>query len=223
MARVAGGRIDSRLRRAHGGSEGLARLMAMRVLTGPARRRRRAMLACVSAFAGVVVVIVARPVPASAHTELVASVPRDGAVLAEPPASARLTFGEVLGSTTARVALSRDGAVTSLPADPVVSGNEVLQQLPASVPVGKWVLAYRVVSQDGHPVSGQITFYIGTRPADTPSSAPRKSSDARTSFRIILLVPIGIALLALAGLTYYVLRGSRRQRHDPDDGADADP
>ena len=105
---------------------------------------------------------------ASAHASLIGSDPVQGAALPQPPASARLTFSDPVDPQFVSVSLTdQDGGHPQLPA-PSVAQNEVTQALP-ELTNGSYTLAYRIVSADGHPVTGQLQFTVS---ANTPAPAP---------------------------------------------------
>lgn len=120
---------------------------------------------------------------AQAHSELVSSSPEDGQVLDAPPTEVTFTFNEdLLPDFVNFVATNADGDVTEL----VVSGLNgptVVLAWPPQAPGGEWQIDYRVVSADGHPVDGSITFsYVAESPSPTPTpSTPSPSPSATTS------------------------------------------
>ncbi|MEU3170315.1 copper resistance protein CopC [Streptosporangium sp. NPDC006930] len=56
------------------------------------------------------------------------------------------------------------------------AGDTVTSDVPEPLPAGRYVIAWRVVSPDGHPIEGEIPFTV-TAPA-TPSSAPSRTPTA---------------------------------------------
>lgn len=112
--------------------------------------------------------------PAQAHSELVSTNPEDGARLDAPPTTVSFTFNEDLLPDFVRfIATDPSGQTGDLPASSV-EGSTATIAWPADAPGGEWTVSYRVVSQDGHPVEGGITFsYAGATPT---SSAPQPSS-----------------------------------------------
>lgn len=103
--------------------------------------------------------------PARAHATLVASDPAEGAVLAEAPEQVTFTFSEP-------VALVPDGVQVFDPAgEPVaveasVTDAVLAVTLPEPVGEGTTVVAWRIVSDDGHPISGSLRFSVGA-PSET--------------------------------------------------------
>lgn len=111
--------------------------------------------------------ILAAPPPAWAHNEVVATSPQDGGTVPALPATLSVTFSEQLDPSQTQIAVTLSGSVVDgLPA-PAVDGNRIEQQLGAAAVPGQYVLAYRVVSTDGHPVSGTLDFTV-----DVPVQAP---------------------------------------------------
>src|SRR4051794_8831659 len=86
-----------------------------------------------------------------AHASLVSSIPLDGTVLSAVPSSLILQFNEPIAVTSVRLT-SSDGSQRDLRAD--VQNEEVVVSIPPDVPPGSQVVSYRVISADGHPVSG---------------------------------------------------------------------
>lgn len=111
------------------------------------------------------------PSSAAAHSSRVETNPEHGATLEMLPAEATVTFNEA--PKTADVVLAGpDGRLAKLKTQ--VVGSTVKVRLPANGPRGAYTLSYRIVSADGHPVSGSVTFRVTTGPA--PSTADPEAS-----------------------------------------------
>ncbi|MBO9357623.1 copper resistance protein CopC [Bordetella petrii] len=96
-----------------------------------------------------------------AHASLIASTPRAGAVLPQAPATARLTFNESVSPLVIKV-IQPDGSIKDITHTEVLSaGLEV--PLPTLDQQGSYVLSWRVVSADGHPVGGTVPFSVGVQ------------------------------------------------------------
>lgn len=123
--------------------------------------------------------------PASAHTALVSSDPADGAQLKQAPTSIALTFTETmstdLSAVTLRVAKS---PAIKLPLSSGATPEVLLAEVPAELPAGeKWTVAYRVVSRDGHPVTGELNFTVAAAavsPTPAPTTPPAEPTDTAT-------------------------------------------
>lgn len=132
--------------------------------------------------------------PAQAHSELVSTDPADGAVLDAPPTIVSFTFNEPLMPDFVRfIGTDPSGNTGDLPVSSV-EGPTATIAWPASAPGGEWTVSYRVVSQDGHPIEGGITFsYADASPTASPTSAAPTSaaptSQAPTSAEPTSAVP----------------------------------
>ena len=161
--------------------------------------------------------------PAWAHAALVSSDPSDGQRLAALPGSATWTFNEEISPPSYVVVTAPDGSRADQ-GEPRVDGSEVSVDL-AKGREGTYALAFRVISADGHPVTGRLTFVVGDGPLDTtgPSLAATPSEDpaaerAGTSGGGAgsgvglgtVQVAVGAGLLAAAGLLWLLAR--RRPR-----------
>ncbi len=119
---------------------------------------------------------------AQAHSELVSSSPEDGQVLDAPPTEVTFTFNEdLLPDFVNFVATDPGGQVLEL-AVSGVNGPTATVAWPAEAPGGEWRVDYRVVSQDGHPVDGSITFsYAAESPSPTPTPSTPSPSPTTSS------------------------------------------
>ena len=149
------------------------------------------------------------PSPVSAHSNEVLTNPDDGARLESLPVEATMAFGEV--PKTADVVLaSPDRTVHQLPSQ--IDGTVVLVGLPPNGPRGTYKLSYRVVSTDGHPVSGSTTFTVTTGPTPSVPAPPTPSESASSTGSArdwLVPVVIGVAALGFVGMVL-VARSVRR-------------
>jgi copper transport protein len=101
--------------------------------------------------------------PAFAHAQLLETSPTSGAVLPTPPAQVVLTFGEaVQAPPTAIEIFSADGRQlhTGPAGHPASRPDQVAVALSGSLK-GTYVVSWRVISADTHPVQGAFTFSVG--------------------------------------------------------------
>ena len=106
---------------------------------------------------------------ALAHAALVASDPADGAVLAKAPADLSLTFDEPVSPLILRL-VEPDGRAAPL-GTPKLEGNRLLAATPPDLGTGSYVLSWRIISEDGHPVGGAVVFSIGMPSAGAAAEA----------------------------------------------------
>ncbi|MEU4156525.1 copper resistance protein CopC [Actinoplanes sp. NPDC026670] len=153
--------------------------------------------------------------PVSAHADLVRSDPAQGAVLATAPTRILLTFDETVRGVPDGVQIF-DARGDLVEARTTVTGAELTVDPAGSLGTGTTVLTWRVVSDDGHPISGALSFSIGapTGPAVTlPAAEPTTVPDV--PWALTLLRWLGYAgLLLAAGLvvfaTFFLSGGSSR-------------
>lgn len=114
---------------------------------------------------------------AFAHSDLVSSDPEDGAQLDRAPQEIVLTFSEPLLPDFVRVIVTNpDGEIGDLIITGV-DGPTAVAKWPQNLVPGDWTVTYRVVSQDGHPVEGSISFsYVDAAPSPSPSPTSESAS-----------------------------------------------
>ena len=100
---------------------------------------------------------------ANGHSALVLSNPTNDQVLEAFPSEMSLTFNEELisieGESINTLNLEgADGSNYDLLAPTVVGAVLSAKADSAEYPVGTYLLSYRVVSADGHPITGEISF-----------------------------------------------------------------
>lgn len=112
------------------------------------------------------------PTSASAHAQLESSDPADGATLTALPQTVSVTLNEDVGSGAVLRVLDSSGV--RVDDDQVTTaGRRVLVGVrPGSSAAGAYRVVYRVVSADGHPVSGEIGFRVQPSGDASPSTEP---------------------------------------------------
>ena len=100
---------------------------------------------------------------ASAHAVLDNSVPTSGATLEDTPLQIVLDFDESVESSLGYIKLfSSSGKRVQLPAVKAdASDASIVRVIPPTLAQDSYVAVYRVISADGHPVEGAITFRVG--------------------------------------------------------------
>ncbi|WP_246274083.1 copper resistance CopC/CopD family protein [Phytohabitans houttuyneae] len=107
----------------------------------------------------------ATPSPAWAHASLVYASPADQQTLQESPDRLRLQFTEAVSATAGGIRLydaAGQAVPLSAPTHPPADQTTVDVLLAEPLPDGGYALSWRVVSADSHPVSGALTFTVGT-------------------------------------------------------------
>lgn len=166
--------------------------------------------------------LVTSPTWVGAHAELESSIPDAGSVLSVMSESISLTFGEALitleGEKVNTIALA-DPAGRDIPLSPSVVEEATLSAEIADLAnsifaPGEYTITYRVVSADGHPISGSIPFTLKpeqSAPAESNSnqsesemtSATEESTPSSPGNSSIILIA---TLLFLAIGSFYIIR-----------------
>jgi methionine-rich copper-binding protein CopC len=134
--------------------------------------------------------------PASAHAALVGSDPADGTSSATAPTTITFTFNENIAQPAYIAVQAPDGTQVE------VTGVRAVD--------GTYSASYRVVSSDGHPVTGTITYTVTTGRSVTQVEAPVEETFLhRHSSHLIWGVLAAVVAIAL-------LLAPLRRRHDAD-------
>lgn len=128
-----------------------------------------------------------------AHASLIDTAPADGAMLRSAPSDLTLHFNEAVAPLVFKLALP-DGSVQALTQTATIE-NGLKLALPAVKGDGTYLLSWRVVSADGHPVGGSLTYSIGARTG--VNAAEAMVSDAASSMPPSLMAAIWTVRLAL--------------------------
>jgi hypothetical protein len=138
------------------------------------------------------------------------------------PEAATLTFNQpVLAKGAAASLEGADGQVQTL-ADVAVQGRSAEFVLPATTAPGAQILRWRVVSTDGHPISGTVGFTVTVNsppstkaatptPSRTPGSDQTSSSGDDSQATEVL---IGGAIGAALGTVWVIVDWQRRRRRE---------
>jgi copper transport protein len=143
--------------------------------------------------------------PASAHAQLVSTDPAQGSVLTTAPATVTLTFNEHVIPVDEHARLfGPSGKEMQAPA----TGRDraVIVKLPGDLADGTWIVSWRVLSADGHPVAGSLSFSIGAPSEGT--AAPSGEAGSSTTLNTVRSVLQGLAyvgVLLAAGLLVFLI------------------
>jgi copper transport protein len=153
------------------------------------------------------VAALALPASAFAHAALLRTVPAASGQVDVPPREVALTYSEVVEPRFAIVSVTNADGVQQVDGGPRHSPTDATT---LDVPVKKlaqgWYLVFwRVISADGHPVRGAFTFAVGPNPGPAPQFViPSLSETAATPGLVIARFVVFLSLMAAVGL--FVLR-----------------
>lgn len=151
------------------------------------------MLAVVLGAIAAALLVLLTPSPAGAHASLTMTSPADGGALDTAPTEVRLSFSESVTATAGAIrVLDRDGERVDR-GSVEVDGANVVARL-GDIPDGSYVVAWRVVSADSHPINGSFTFVVGAgdAPLDDDLVASLIGDDSDGPWRVT-----GVATRAL--------------------------
>ncbi len=160
---------------------------------------------------------------AAAHTALMGSDPAKDAHLTAPPAAIVLTFSENINPAFATVVVRSADGRNCVSKSPQVEGPRLTTAVePNCLATGVYTVGYRVVSTDGHPVTGSYIFAIAgvtnepppasapTELAPSAAAAPSQSAPAGSDTKTTVITA-AVAGLALGGAIAFWQ--SRKHRH----------
>ncbi|MGH3730539.1 MAG: copper resistance protein CopC [Micromonosporaceae bacterium] len=138
--------------------------------------------------------------PAVAHAALLGSSPANGAVVEDAPSVVTLRFSEPVEPVPGQVRILAPDGGRADNGEPRASGGEVRITMRDGAPKGTYLVTFRVVSADGHPVTGGFTFSVG-EPSKSPPPAPAtEEQDPLVAWLLPALRYLGYAgLVLLAG------------------------
>lgn len=141
--------------------------------------------------------------PAQAHNVLISSDPADGAKLKASPSEVTLTFDQAIQpGDVNQIAVTGPGGTRWTEAPVQVDSNETRTKVRPLGPKGAYTIGYRVVSADGHPVSGQLRFELTEPGGGTPverEGDPAAQDDASGGLPLWAWI-VGAGGLLAAGL-----------------------
>ncbi|MEV7013141.1 copper resistance CopC family protein [Streptosporangium sp. NPDC051022] len=158
--------------------------------------------------------------PAQAHNVLIGSDPQDGARLAAGPERITLTFDQSARQGFAQISVTGPDGTRWEDGKTTVDGAKVSVGVRPLGPAGQYVVGYRILSSDGHPVADKVTFTLTTagtgtaaQPDPAASAAPQTpdlSAQAAEAAQnggagMAVLWIVG-ALVLLGGATVVALR-----------------
>lgn len=178
-------------------------------------------------------ILIAGPAPlALAHADLILSTPDDGAQLPEVPTEVELTFSEDLLPETVVVSVEDSAGMVIRVLEYEVDGADVIVTWPPGLSGSDYTVNYRVVSQDGHPVSGSLSFTVdvpgvATGPSASPASVDPEAASAvdavesatTSSAAPMAAIAAGLGVGIAVGFLFWVTR--RRGRSSASDAPEA--
>ncbi|MDM4720752.1 copper resistance protein CopC [Micromonospora sp. WMMA1363] len=195
--------------------------MAMRTTTSLTERRPPSGSTRAAVLLGLVLaalcVTLTPASPAAAHAVVVSTTPQRDGIVGYAPRTVMITFSEPVAPVPGRVQVLAPNGKRIHTGEPDVRGAAL--RIPVRVPdqpLGTYLVSYRVISVDSHPVAGSFTYSAGAPSAAPPQPAAEEAAPAGP------LVPIAkyvgyLGLVAAVGppLLAATLWPRRRSRRGP--------
>jgi copper transport protein len=152
--------------------------------------------------------------PAAAHAELETTDPANGARFpaGEPPASVRMTFSEDVELANDSVRLfGADAAPIEGVGDPQLAdgGLAITATLP-DLADGAYIVSWRAVSEDAHPIDGSFSFTVGEGEAASADVVDSLQTHGNKTIGVLFGTVRGLAfagLLVLVGAVWFLRLG----------------
>lgn len=184
------------------------------------RMTRRSWSIPLAVLFGALLILVLPAAPASAHALLERTAPVAGSVTDQLPGEITLTFTEPVRIVADKIRVTApDGSRADL-GKPVARDAELVIPLKPGGPKGTYLVSYRVISADSHPVSGGYSFSYGEVSA-VPSTAD-DGADVKTDALVKNAMSVarfigftGLVLLVGPALVLFALWPRRLSARDP--------
>jgi copper transport protein len=155
-----------------------------------------------------VAALLALPAAAAAHAYLVKTVPAASVVLDQPPPNIQLTYDEaveprlaIISVTNAQGQQETTAPVYRSPDNP----DTLVVPVRAHLPEGWYLIYWRAISVDGHPVQGAFTYAVGPSTGPAPEfRVPNLSATAATPQLLIARWVMFVTVMSAIGL--FVMR-----------------
>lgn len=182
------------------------------------RRWFTRLTAAAGLLVAVVALLIAPAGPARAHAVLASSSPVASAVVSSGPVEVVLTFTESVRKVPGKIRVIAPDGSRADRGEPSFSGGVVTIPVDPDGGRGTYLVSYRVISADSHPVSGAFTYSVGA-----PSTPPVDSGDDSRADPLVgtavkvakYLGYVGLLLLVGSAMVLAVLWPRRLSRRGP--------
>jgi copper transport protein len=152
--------------------------------------------------------VLALPAAAWGHAALLHTVPQANVQLNRPPTEVRLTYSEAVEPRFAVVSVTNAAGHSQTAGSPRRAATDpktLVVPLKPNIAEGWYLVYWRVISVDGHPVRSAFEFAVGPNPGPQPQFViPSISETAATPRLITARSIVFVSLMAAIGL--FILR-----------------
>jgi copper transport protein len=162
---------------------------------------------CVLGLAALVATL-ALPGIASAHAYLVKTVPSASGFVNTPPPTVALTFDEAVEPRFAIISVTDVNGRQEATASPQRSSanpDTLVVPLRPHLPEGWYLVFWRAISVDGHPVQGAFTFAVGPNAGPQPQFVIPRIAQTATATRLVVARWVAV-LSVMVALGLFVFR-----------------
>lgn len=135
---------------------------------------------------------------ASAHAALIRTNPAPGSIVPSAPGAIVITFSEAVQPVTSRIRVIGPDGKRIDSGSPFIRGDELRIPIRTDGPRGTYLVSYRVISADTHPVGGGFVYSVG---APSPGGAPTPVNGGTTD----RVVATGVSIVQFLGFAGLVL------------------
>ena len=138
--------------------------------------------------------------PAAAHAFLVRTQPIQGSVVQDAPSQIVVTFSEPVQPVNDKIKILGPDGKQYQTGKSTVTGSALTIPVRSGTPKGTYVVEYRVISADGHPVGAGFTFSLGAQSANKANATADSSgsTDTFVAWSVSIADFLGFAGLILA-------------------------
>jgi copper transport protein len=162
-------------------------------------RRRRSILVALAGLALGALGIFALPAsPAAAHAALVRTQPVQASVVQDAPSEIVVTFSEHVQPVADKIKVIGPDGKRYDKGTPTVNGADLDIPMRPGAPHGTYVVGYRVISADGHPVGAGFTYSVVTPSTNNATADSSGRTDPTVAFAVSSANFLSYAGLVLA-------------------------
>jgi copper transport protein len=168
---------------------------------------------------GALAILVLPAAPASAHATLDQTAPVAGTVLDQLPGEVTLTFSEPVRLVVDKIRVTGPDGVRADTGKPAVRDTELVIPLKSGGPKGTYLVSYRVISADSHPIGGGYSFSYGqvtATPTGDAGSSVKTDTLVKNAMSVARFIGFaGLVLLVGPALILFALWPRRLSARDP--------
>jgi copper transport protein len=152
----------------------------------------------------VLIAFFAAPASAFGHAVLLRTVPSASGTVNVAPTSVALTFSEVVEPRFTSISVTDAAGEQLRVGDPSREGKTISTRL-KPLAEGWYLVYWRVISADGHPIRGAHTFALGPNPGPAPQFVVPSVDESAATPRLVAARWV-VLLAAIAAIGLFVLR-----------------